>query len=281
MNIFGVIGWGWGFGLALLAALIYIGTCVRIIKEYERGVLFFLGRYAGLKDPGLRFVFVPVYRMRVIDLRTIVEDVPEQDVITRDNVTSRVNAVIYFRVIHPDKAVLQVENYLKATSQIAQTSLRSVVGANDLDALLAERDKLNDTLQTIIDEQTDPWGVKVSAVEIKHVEIPQEMRRAMARQAEAERERRAKVISAEGEFQASQRMADAAKVLATEPGALQLRYLQTLVEVAAENNSTTLFPIPLDFMRAFLDQPPIRRSDLRPQRNGGSRGHGDRPPTSS
>jgi regulator of protease activity HflC (stomatin/prohibitin superfamily) len=281
MNPFGDIGWAWGFGLALLAAAIYLGTCVRIVKEYERGVMFFLGRYAGLKEPGLRFVFVPVYRMTVIDLRTIVEDVPEQDVITRDNVTSRVNAVIYFRVIHPDKAVLQVENFLKATSQIAQTSLRSVVGANDLDALLAERDKLNDTLQTIIDEQTDPWGVKVSAVEIKHVEIPQEMRRAMARQAEAERERRAKVISAEGEFQASQRMADAAQVLATQPGALQLRYLQTLVEVAAENNSTTLFPIPLDLIRPFMDQTPAHASPSRPSHNGGPRIRGDRRSTSS
>lgn len=261
------IGWSLGVGVAALVVLVYLAACVRIVKEYERGVLFFLGRYVGVKGPGLRFVLRPVYRMVVIDMRTIVEDVPEQDVITRDNVSSRVNAVIYFRVIHADKAVLQVENFLKATSQIAQTSLRSVVGASDLDALLAERDKLNETLQAIVDEQTDPWGVKVTAVEIKHVEIPQEMRRAMARQAEAERDRRAKVISAEGEYQASQRMADAAHVLATQPGALQLRYLQTLVEVAAENNSTTLFPIPLELMDAFVRRPADERAAPRP--NGG------------
>lgn len=266
------LGWATGVGVAAVVVLFYLSVCIRIVKEYERGVLFFLGRYAGLKEPGLRFVLVPVYRMRIVDLRTVVEDVPEQDVITLDNVSARVNAVIYFRVIHADKAVLQVVDYLKATSQIAQTSLRSVVGANDLDALLAERDKLNEKLQTIVDEQTDPWGVKVTSVEIKHVEIPHEMRRVMAQQAEAERERRAKVIRAEGEFQAAERMADAAGLLATQPGALQLRYLQTLVEVAAENNSTTLFPVPLDLFDAFVrSRPSSKKASARADGDGETR----------
>jgi regulator of protease activity HflC (stomatin/prohibitin superfamily) len=242
------LGWTVGIVLALGVLLVYLGTCVRVIREYERGVLFLFGRFVGVRSPGLRFVFYPVQCMTVIDTRTVVADVPEQEVITLDNVSCRVNAVIYFRVIHADKAVLQVERFLYATSQLAQTSLRSVVGANELDALLAERDQLNARLQTIIDAQTDPWGIKVSSVEIKHVEIPPEMRRMMARQAEAERERRAKVIAAEGEYQAAQRLADAAERLATQPGTLQLRYLQTLIEVAAENNSTTLFPIPIELL---------------------------------
>jgi regulator of protease activity HflC (stomatin/prohibitin superfamily) len=245
------LGFGLGVAVAALAAVLYLAASVRIVKEYERGVLFFLGRYAGLKGPGLRLVFVPFYRMMVVDLRIIAEDVPPQDIITRDNVSARVNAVIYFRVIDPDKAVLQVENFRYATSQLAQTSLRSIVGAHDLDDLLAERDKINRTLRVIIDEQTDPWGIKVSSVEIKHVDLPEDMRRVMARQAEAERERRAKVIAAEGEFQAAQKVADAAEVLASQPGTLQLRYLQTLVEIAGTNNSTTIFPIPLEFLRAF------------------------------
>jgi regulator of protease activity HflC (stomatin/prohibitin superfamily) len=247
-------GLGLGVAVAALAVLLYLGASVRIVKEYERGVLFFLGRYAGLKGPGLRFVFVPFFRMVLVDLRIIAEDVPPQDIITRDNVSARVNAVIYFRVIDPDKAVLQVENYRYATSQLAQTSLRSIVGAHDLDDLLAERDKINRMLRAIIDEQTDPWGIKVSSVEIKHVDLPEDMRRVMARQAEAERERRAKVIAAEGEFQAAQKVADAAEVLARQPGTLQLRYLQTLVEIAGTNNSTTLFPIPLEFLRAFASR---------------------------
>jgi regulator of protease activity HflC (stomatin/prohibitin superfamily) len=244
---------GWGFGIFLLIAVVvlYLIACIRIIKEYERGVLFFFGRYVGIKEPGLRFVLAPVYKLRVIDMRTIVEDVPAQDVITRDNVSSKVNAVLYFRVIHADKAVLQVEDYRFATSQLAQTGLRSVVGANELDSLLSERDRLNEILQRLLDEQTDPWGIKVSSVEIKHVEVPHEMRRVMARQAEAERERRAKVIAAEGEFQAAQKLADAAKVLATEQGTLQLRYLQTLVEISSGNNTVTLFPIPIEFLRAI------------------------------
>jgi regulator of protease activity HflC (stomatin/prohibitin superfamily) len=246
-----VFGWPIGIAVAAAVVLIYLSACIRVIKEYERGVLFFFGRYVGLKLPGLRFVLVPVYRMRVIDMRTIVEDVPAQDVITLDNVSSKVNAVLYFRVIDADKAVLQVEDYRYATSQLSQTALRSVVGANELDALLAERDRLNERLQSIIDQQTDPWGIKVTSVEIKHVEVPSEMRRAMARQAEAERERRAKVIAAEGEYQAAQKLADAGEILATQPGTLQLRYLQTLVEIAAENNSTTVFPIPLEMLKSL------------------------------
>lgn len=245
------IGLGLGLLIAGLAVLGYLSLAIRIVKEYERGVLFFLGKYVGVKDPGLRFVFPPVYRMLIVDLRIIAEDVPPQDVITRDNVSARVNAVIYFRVVDPDKAVLRVENYRYATSQLAQTSLRSIVGAHDLDDLLSERDKLNQQLQTIIDEQTDPWGIKVTSVEIKHVDLPEDMRRVRARQAEAERERRAKVIAAEGEFQAAAKIADAAELLAKQPGTLQLRYLQTLVEIAASNNSTTVFPIPLEFLRAF------------------------------
>jgi regulator of protease activity HflC (stomatin/prohibitin superfamily) len=245
------IGFPLGLGFAALLVLFYLASCIRIVTEYERGVLFFLGRYAGLKTPGLRFVFRPVYRMVVVDLRTIAEDVPPQDVITRDNVSARVNAVIYFRVVDPDKAILQVLDYRYATSQLAQTSLRSIVGAHDLDDLLSQREKLNQQLQIMLDEQTDAWGIKVSSVEIKHVDLPEDMRRVMARQAEAERERRAKIIAAEGEFQAAQHMADAAEVLARQPGTLQLRYLQTLVEIAGANNSTTVFPLPLEFLRAF------------------------------
>jgi regulator of protease activity HflC (stomatin/prohibitin superfamily) len=248
MNVFGLPT---GLLLAAAAVLLYLAACVKIVKEYERGVVFFFGRYTGLLEPGLRFVFIPVFRARILDMRTIVEDIPAQDVITRDNVSSKVNAVLYFRVIHADKAVLQVEDYHMATSQLAQTALRSVVGANELDALLAERDRLNSTLQRLLDEQTDPWGIKVASVEIKHVEVPQDMRRVMARQAEAERERRAKVIAAEGELQAAEKLTDAAEMMARETGTLQLRYLQTLVEIASDNHSTTVFPLPLEILRAF------------------------------
>ncbi|MDH5674860.1 MAG: slipin family protein [Myxococcales bacterium] len=240
-----------GGALALGALLFYLASSLRIVAEYERGVMFFFGRYTGVKQPGLRLVFPPFFRMAKVDLRTIVSDVPPQDVITKDNVSASVNAVIYFRVVHPDKAVLQVHDYLYATSQLAQTTLRSVLGSVELDELLAQRDKINDNLQELIDQQTDPWGIKVSSVEVKHVELPEEMKRIMARQAEAERERRAKVIAAEGEFQASAKLAEAAGVLASQPGSLQLRYLQTLVEVAASNNSTTLFPVPLELMDAI------------------------------
>jgi regulator of protease activity HflC (stomatin/prohibitin superfamily) len=249
------IGLPFGVGLAAFVVIVYLAMCIKIIKEYQRGVLFFLGRYTAIKDPGLRFVLVPFFRIVIVDLRTYVEDVPPQDVITLDNVSSKVNAVIYYRVIHPDKAVLEVEEFRWATSQLAQTTLRSVVGAHELDALLSEREKLNDMIQEIMDDRTDPWGVKVSSVEIKHVEVPQEMRRVMARQAEAERERRAKVIAAEGEHQAAAKLSDAAEVLATQPGTIQLRYLQTLVEIAAENNSTTVFPIPLEYLEAFTRRP--------------------------
>lgn len=200
----------------------------------------------------LNLILVPFYRMVVIDTRVITRDVPSQDVITRDNVSVKVNAVIYFRVVHPDKAVLAVENYLYATSQLAQTTLRSVLGEHQLDDLLSQRDKINSQLQQILDVQTEPWGIKISNVEVKHVDLPPDMQRIMAREAEAERERRAKVIAAEGEYQSAQKLADAAEILATQPATLQLRYLQTLVEIAAENNSTTIFPIPMEFMKAFM-----------------------------
>lgn len=256
-------------GTLLAAVLVvgYLAVCVRVVKEYERGVMFLLGRYVGVKEPGLRFVFVPVYRMRVVDLRIIAEDVPPQDIVSRDNVSATVNAVIYYRVLHPDKAVLEVEDYKYATSQLAQTSLRSIVGANDLDDLLAERDKLNQKLQTIIDEQSDAWGIKITSVEIKHVDLPQEMRRAIARQAVAERERRAKVIAAEGEFQAARKLTDAAEVLKAQPNTLQLRYLQTLVEIGGDNNTFTILPLPLDFLRAFDQKRPAELAS----ENGSSR----------
>jgi regulator of protease activity HflC (stomatin/prohibitin superfamily) len=241
-----------GIAAAAIAAVLYLLASLRVVKEYERGVLFFFGRYQGIRGPGLRLVLVPFYRMVIIDLRTIVTDVPPQEVITRDNVSGTVNAVIYFRVVHPDQAVLQVENYLYATSQLAQTTLRSIVGGADLDQLLADRERLNARIQKIMDAQSDPWGIKVSAVEIKHVEIGQEMRRAIARGAEAERERRAKVISAEGELQASDKYAAAAKILSSQRGSLQLRYLETLVEIAAEHNSTTVFPLPIELLDGFV-----------------------------
>ncbi len=225
---------------------------VRIVAEYERGVIFRLGRLVGAKGPGL-FILLPfVDRMVKVDLRTITMDVPSQEAITKDNVTVKVNAVVYFRVIDPSRTVTQVANYVNATSQIAQTTLRSTLGQSDLDELLGEREKLNLELQRIIDEQTDPWGIKVSVVELKDVELPQSMQRAMARQAEAERERRAKIIAADGEFQASERLKDAAAVMAQQPITVQLRYLQTLTEVAAENNSTIVFPIPIDLISMFM-----------------------------
>jgi regulator of protease activity HflC (stomatin/prohibitin superfamily) len=248
-----------------LAALLAIGIPVaivvmgiRIITEYERGVVFRFGRFTQVKPAGLRWIIPGVDRMVRISLREIVMDVPSQEVITRDNVSVKVNAVLYFRVLHPEKAVIQVENYLYGTSQLAQTTLRSVCGQAELDDLLAERDRINQKLQQIIDDQTEPWGIKVRAVEVKQIDLPQEMQRAMAKQAEAERERRAKVIHAEGEFMAAQRLADAARVLQSEEAALQLRYLQTLSEIATENNSTTLFPIPIDILRPFYEK--LKRS---------------------
>lgn len=230
-----------------------LASAVRVLREYERAVVFRLGRLVGTKGPGL-FLLIPIVdRIVKVSLRIVALDVPPQDVITRDNVSVKVNAVIYFRVMDPAKAIVEVERYLYATSQLAQTTLRSVLGQAELDELLAEREKINKELQTILDEHTDPWGIKVSAVEVKHVDLPEEMKRAIARQAEAERERRAKIIHAEGELQASHKLAQAAAVIGTEPAAIQLRFLQTLTEIATENNSTTLFPIPIEFFKPILD----------------------------
>ena len=243
------------FGLvavAIAAVLLLMG--VRIITEYERGVVFRLGRFAGVKDAGLKWIIPGVDRMVRISLREIVMDIPPQEVITRDNVSLKVNAVLYFRVLQPEKDVIQVENYLYGTSKMAQTTLRSVCGQAELDDLLAERERVNQKLQEIIDSQTEPWGVKVRAVEVKQIDLPQEMQRAMARQAEAEREKRSKVIHAEGEFQAAQRLAEAARVLHSEEVALQLRYLQTLAEIATEKNSTLIFPVPIDILRPFYER---------------------------
>jgi regulator of protease activity HflC (stomatin/prohibitin superfamily) len=241
--------------LAILVALgipvVLIIMGIRVITEYERGVLFRFGRFVQVKQAGLRWIIPGVDRMVRISLREIVMDVPPQEVITRDNVSLKVNAVLYFRVLHPEKAVIQVENYLYGTSQLAQTTLRSVCGQAELDDLLAERDRINQKLQEIIDLQTEPWGVKVRAVEVKQIDLPQEMQRAMAKQAEAEREKRSKVIHAEGEAQAAQRLAEAARVLQSEEAALQLRYLQTLADIAVEHNSTTIFPVPIDILRPF------------------------------
>jgi len=236
----------------LIVLVVILASAIRILREYERGVIFRLGRLIASKGPGLILLIPVIDRMVKVSLRTIVMDVPPQDIITRDNVSVTVNAVIYFRVLDPNKAVVEVEEYLYATSQLAQTTLRSILGQHDLDELLAERDKINQSLQEIIDRHTDPWGIKISNVEVKHVDLPKEMQRAMARQAEAERERRAKVINAEGEYQAANRLAEAAQVIGDYPMAMQLRFLQTLTEVAAENNSTTLFPVPVDLFEPFM-----------------------------
>jgi regulator of protease activity HflC (stomatin/prohibitin superfamily) len=238
-------------GLGLVVAIFFIG--LRIITEYERGVLFRLGRFNGVKTAGLRWVIPGVDRLVRISLREIVMDVPPQEVITRDNVSVKVNAVLYFRVLHPEKAVIQVENYLYGTSQLAQTTLRSVCGQVELDDLLSERDRINQQLQQIIDDQTEPWGVKVRAVEVKQIDLPQEMQRAMAKQAEAEREKRSKIIHADGEAMAAQQLSAAARVLATEGSAIQLRYLQTLSEIATEGNSTIIFPVPIDIFKPFYE----------------------------
>ena len=237
-----------------LLALVILLNAIRVVREYERLVVFRLGRLIGTRGPGLVLLWPIIDRAVKVGLRTVTMDVPPQDIITRDNVTVKVNAVIYFRVIDAAQAVVQVENFLYATSQISQTTLRSILGQQELDELLSEREKLNQALQQVIDRQTEPWGVKVSTVEVKNVDLPQEMQRAIARQAEAERERRAKVINAEGEYQAAQRLAEAAAIIGREPAALQLRYLQTLAEIATENNSTTIFPVPIDFLKAFMDR---------------------------
>jgi regulator of protease activity HflC (stomatin/prohibitin superfamily) len=225
---------------------------IKILKEFERAVVFRLGRLVGHRGPGIVFVIPVVERMQRIDLRTVTMDIPAQDVITRDNVSVKVNAVLYFRVVDPNRAVVEVVDYLFATSQLAQTTLRSVCGQGELDELLSERDKVNEHVQEILDAQTDPWGIKVVSVELKHIDLPQEMQRAMARQAEAERERRAKIINAEGEFQAAERLTEAAGIIRRHPVALQLRYLQTLSELASENQSTTMFPVPVDLFSPFL-----------------------------
>jgi regulator of protease activity HflC (stomatin/prohibitin superfamily) len=240
--------------IIVLIAVLYVLSCVKILNEYERGVIFRLGRVLPQpKGPGIIMVFWPIDNMQRVSLRLVALDVPPQDVITHDNVSVKVNAVTYFRVMEPIKSVIEVENFLFATSQMAQTTLRSVLGQADMDDLLAHRDKINHELQGILDRQTDPWGIKVTNVEVKHVDLPQEMQRAMARQAVAERERRAKVINAEGEFQAAQRLVDAATMMEPHPMAMQMRFLQTLAEVATENNSTTIFPVPIDLFRPFFE----------------------------
>jgi regulator of protease activity HflC (stomatin/prohibitin superfamily) len=238
--------------IAIVLIIMFLSSAIRILNEYERGVIFRLGRCIGAKGPGLIILIPIVDKMQKVDLRVVTLDVPPQDVITRDNVSVKVNAVVYYRVMDPTKAIIEVANFPFATSQLAQTTLRSVCGQAELDELLSAREKLNLHLQEILDKQTDPWGIKVSNVELKHIDLPQEMQRAMAKQAEAERERRAKVINAEGEFQAATRLAEAAGIIADHPMALQLRYLQTLREVASEKNSVTIFPVPIDLFKPFL-----------------------------
>lgn len=238
----------------LLFTIFILSSAIRILREYERGVVFRLGRLISVRGPGLIILIPVIDKMVKVSLRTVVMDVPPQDIITEDNVSIKVNAVVYFRVLQPQKAIVEVENYLVATSQFSQTTLRSVLGQSELDDLLSQREKINQKLQQIIDTHTEPWGIKVSNVEVKQIDLPQEMQRAMAKQAEAERERRSKVIAAEGEYQASQRLADAARILSEQPSALTLRYLQTLREIATENNSTTIFPVPIDLLKPFLNK---------------------------
>ncbi len=240
----------------LLLLILLFTNMVKVLREYERGVVFRLGRLTGARGPGVILLIPFIEKMVKVGLRTVTFDVPPQDVITRDNVSVKVNAVIYFRVFDPSKAVVDVEDYMYATSQLAQTTLRSVLGQVELDQLLAAREQINDRLQEILDRQTDPWGIKVGLVEIKHVDLPQEMQRAMARQAEAERERRAKIITAEGEFQAATKLAEAAAIIGREPSAIQLRFLGTLTEIAADHNSTIVFPVPIDLLKAFLEKKP-------------------------
>jgi regulator of protease activity HflC (stomatin/prohibitin superfamily) len=237
----------------VLFLIFVLSSAIRILREYERGVVFRLGRLMSVRGPGLILLIPVIDKMVKVSLRTVVMDVPPQDIITEDNVSIKVNAVVYFRVLQPQKAIVEVENYLVATSQFSQTTLRSVLGQSELDDLLSQREKINQKLQQIIDTHTEPWGIKVSNVEVKQIDLPQEMQRAMAKQAEAERERRSKVIAAEGEYQASQRLADAARILSDQPSALTLRYLQTLREIATENNSTTIFPVPIDLLKPFLN----------------------------
>jgi regulator of protease activity HflC (stomatin/prohibitin superfamily) len=256
-------------GVAILVAIAIIGLIIisglNILAEYQRGVVFRLGRIMPYRGPGVIFIFPIIERMIRIDLRTITLEIPAQDVITHDNVTVKVSAVLYFRVVDPSRAVVEVENYLFATLQLAQTTLRSVGGQTELDELLSQREKLNARIQEIVDAQTEPWGIKVVLVELKNIDLPQDMQRAIAAQAEAERERRAKIIGAEGEFQAAQKLADAAEIMARSPITIQLRYLQTLKEIAAEHNSTTLFPIPIDILESFMQ---MRRQAAEPPQSG-------------
>ena len=248
----GITGLPSGFMFLIIFLIILAASAIKILREYERGVIFRLGRLIGAKGPGLFFIIPGIDKMLRISLRTVTMDVPPQDVITRDNVSIKVNAVVYFRVIDPNRAVVEVENYLYATSQLAQTTLRSVVGQAELDELLSQREKINMTLQDILDKHTEPWGIKVSLVETKQVDLPENMQRAIAKQAEAEREKRAKIIHAEGEFQAAEKLTQAANVISVNPTALQLRFLQTLAEIATEKNSTIIFPVPIDIVTPFL-----------------------------
>lgn len=247
-----LIGFLTSSGVAIILVIALLSSAIKIVQEYERGVIFRLGRFIGVKGPGLFLIIPIVDRMVKVDLRVVTLDVPSQEAITRDNVTVKVNAVAYFRVVDPAAAIINVENYRRATSQISQTTLRNVIGQSELDEILAHREKINQELRRIIDEATEPWGVRVEIVEIKDVELPPGMQRAMARQAEAEREKRAKIIHAEGEYQAAKTLAEAANVISTNPAALQLRYLQTLTEISVEQNSTIIFPVPLDLLRVFL-----------------------------
>jgi len=248
----GLIGLPSGFFFLIIFIVILAAAAIKILREYERGVIFRLGRLIGAKGPGIIFIIPGVDKLMRISLRLVTLDIPPQDVITRDNISIKVNAVVYFRVLDPNKAVVEVENYLYATSQLAQTTLRSVVGQADLDELLSQRDKINLKLQDILDKHTEPWGIKVSLVETKQVDLPENMQRAIARQAEAEREKRAKIIHAEGEYQAAEKLTQAANVISVNPTALQLRFLQTLAEIATEKNSTTIFPVPIDIISPFL-----------------------------
>ena len=248
----GMTGLPSGFFFLIIFIVILAASAIKILREYERGVIFRLGRLIGAKGPGIIFIIPGVDKLLRISLRLVTLDIPPQDVITHDNISIKVNAVVYFRVMDPNKAVVEVENYLYATSQLAQTTLRSVVGQADLDELLSQRDKINLKLQDILDKHTEPWGIKVSLVETKQVDLPENMQRAIARQAEAEREKRAKIIHAEGEFQAAEKLTQAANVISTNPTALQLRFLQTLAEVATEKNSTIIFPVPIDILSLFL-----------------------------
>lgn len=239
--------------LIVAATVLFFSQAIRILKEYERGVVFRLGRFIKVKGPGLIILIPFIDKMEKVSLRTVAMDVPPQDIITKDNVTTKVNAVVYFRVMDPQRAVIEVEDFLYATSQLAQTTLRSILGESELDEILSEREKINEHLQAVLDRQTDAWGIKVSLVELKHIDLPQEMQRAMARQAEAERERRAKIISAEGEFQASKKLSDAAAVIEQHPVAIQLRYMQTLVEISADKNSTIVFPLPVEMLSGIIE----------------------------